>query len=272
MRSKKLNMAGTIWEWGTRTFIMGILNVTPDSFSDGGRWDEPDQAVSNALAMAKEGADIIDVGGESTRPGATETPAEEEISRIVPVIARLAKRTSLPISIDTYKAKTAEQALAAGAHMVNDVWGLKGDPEMAPLVASAAVPVCIMHNRKNPVYGNLMRDILVDLEQSIEIALKAGIRDEQIIIDPGIGFAKDTVQNIEVIRNLSMLQTLGYPILLGASRKRFIGETLQTEVHDRLEGTLAVTAAGIMNGTDIVRVHDVLQNARVAAMTDKFAR
>jgi dihydropteroate synthase len=273
MKSKKMKIADTEWIWGERTYVMGILNVTPDSFSDGGTWYDGAKAVAHARSMALEGADIIDVGGESTRPDATEPVSqEEEARRVIPVIERLSREISLPISIDTYKAKTAEQALLAGAHLVNDVWGLKKDPEMASVVASFSAPVCIMHNREKPVYDNLMADILSDLEESIELALKAGVKDEQIILDPGIGFAKDTEQNITVMKNIGMLQRLGYPILLGASRKRFIGYTLGLDVRDRMEGTMAVTAVGIMGGVDIVRVHDVLQNARVAKMTDKIAR
>jgi dihydropteroate synthase len=271
--SKNMTIANKTWEWGKRTYIMGILNVTPDSFSDGGQYSHIDTAVDHALQMVADGADIIDIGGESTRPGTTvPLPAEEEIQRIIPVIEQLAKQSTIAISVDTYKAKTAELAVKAGAHMINDVWGLKKDPEMARVVASCNVPVCIMHNRTNNNYENLMKDILHDLEESIELALHAGVREEHIILDPGIGFAKTWEQNLEVMRNLEMLNTLGYPILLGASRKSFIGKTLNLEVQDRLEGTLAVTSIGIMKGVAIVRVHDVLQNARVATMTDRIVR
>lgn len=266
-------MADKTFEWGKRTYIMGILNVTPDSFSDGGRYSNREVAAEHALQMERDGADIIDIGGESTRPGTTvPLPEAQEIERIIPVIERLSRQSTIPISVDTYKAKTAELAVQAGAHMINDVWGLKKDPEMARVVASCKVPVCLMHNRSNTDYDNLIKDMLLDLEASIEIALKAGVRDEHIILDPGIGFAKTAEQNLLVMRNLEMFKTLGYPILLGASRKSFIGKALGLEVQDRLEGTLAVTSIGAMKGVDIVRVHDVLQNARVAMMTDRIVR
>lgn len=269
----KLIIANKVWEWGKRTYIMGILNVTPDSFSDGGSFFNTDAALKHAAQMADEGAHIIDVGGEATRPGfAVPISAEEEIERIIPVIQRLAKEIDLPISVDTYKAKTAELAVKAGAHMINDIWGLKKDPEMAAVVASCKVPVCIMHNRNNAEYDSIMEDILFELGESIELAIKAGIKDENIIVDPGIGFGKTWEQNITVMRNLELLKKLGYPVLLGASRKNFIGKTLGLEVHERLEGTLAVTSVGIMKGADIVRVHDVLQNARAAVMTDRIVR
>ncbi|WP_041385010.1 dihydropteroate synthase [Sphaerochaeta pleomorpha] len=268
-----ITMADKTWEWGKRTYIMGILNVTPDSFSDGGRYSNREIAVDHALQMVSEGADIIDIGGESTRPGTTvPLPEDEEIERIIPVIARLSKQSTIPISVDTYKAKTAEYAVKAGAHMINDIWGLKKDPEMASVVASCNVPICLMHNRPNTDYDNLIKDILLDLEESIELAIQAGVRDEHIILDPGIGFGKTWEQNLQVMRNLEMFKTLGYPILLGASRKSFIGKILGLEVQDRLEGTLSVTSIGIMKGVDIVRVHDVLQNVRVATMTDRIVR
>ncbi|MGN6710170.1 dihydropteroate synthase [Anaerocolumna jejuensis] len=273
MINNEMSIAGRVWKWGKRTYIMGILNVTPDSFSDGGKYFDPASALKHAAQMAEEGADIIDVGGEATRPGfAVPISADEEIKRIIPIIQRLSKEIELPISIDTYKAKTAELAVEAGAHMINDIWGLKKDPEMADAVASCKVPVCIMHNRTNTEYENLMEDILSELGESIELAIKAGIKDENIILDPGIGFGKTWEQNLAVMRNLDMLKKLGYPILLGASRKNFIGKTLGLEINDRLEGTLAVTSIGIMKGADIVRVHDVLQNTRAAVMTDSIVR
>jgi len=269
----ELKIGNKVWQWGKRTYIMGILNVTPDSFSDGGRYFNLDSALRHAAKMAEEGADIIDVGGEATRPGfAVPISAEEEIKRVVPVIQRLSKEIDLPISVDTYKAKTAQLAVEAGAHMINDIWGLKKDPEMADTVAACKVPVCIMHNRTNTEYDNLMEDILSDLGESIELAIRAGIKNENIILDPGIGFGKTWAQNLIVMRNLDMLKKLGYPILLGASRKNFIGKTLGLEVNDRMEGTLAVTSIGIIKGADIVRVHDVLQNTRAAVMTDSIVR
>ena len=269
---KKLKIAACEWEWGKQTYIMGILNVTPDSFSDGGRFFNTDTALRHAAGLAEDGAHIIDVGGESTRPGFLPVAEEEELRRVIPVIERLAAEITLPISVDTYKAKTAELAVKAGAHMINDIWGLKKDPEMAPTAASLRVPVCIMHNRSHTEYKNVMEDILAELGESIELALKAGIKDENIILDPGIGFGKTWQQSLAVMRNLEMLKTLGYPVLLGASRKSFIGKTLGLEANDRLEGTLAVTSIGIMKGADIVRVHDVRENARAARMTDSIVR
>jgi dihydropteroate synthase len=269
----RLNIADKVLKWGKRTYIMGILNITPDSFSDGGEYYNVDSALKHAAQMVKEGADIIDVGGEATRPGfAVPISAEEEIQSVIPVIQRLSKEGVLPISVDTYKAKTAALAVKAGAHMINDIWGLKKDPEMADVAASCNVAICIMHNRTNTEYNNLMEDMLSELGESIELGIKAGIKDNNIILDPGIGFGKTWEQNLTVMRNLDMLKKLGYPLLLGASRKNFIGKTLGVEVNDRLEGTLAVTSIGIIKGADIVRVHDVLQNARVAAMTDSMVR
>ncbi|HEY5585260.1 MAG TPA: dihydropteroate synthase [Ruminiclostridium sp.] len=270
---KYLNIGNSLWEWGKRTYTMGILNVTPDSFSDGGNFLSEDAALKQAVRMAEEGADIIDVGGESTRPGSAPVSQTEEIQRVISIIQLLKRELNIPISVDTYRAKTAEEAIKAGAHMINDIWGLKYDSEMAAVVAANGVPVCIMHNRTTGTkYQNLIEDILHDLEESIKIAHKAGIKDENILIDPGIGFAKTCEQNLQVIRQLDVFRSLGYPILLGASRKSFIGKILELEVQDRLEGTLAITAAGIMKGADVVRVHDVLENTRVAKIIDCLVR
>lgn len=267
-----LHIGRSIWRWGQRTYIMGILNITPDSFSDGGLFFDIDKAVEHAKQMVDEGADIIDVGGESTRPGFEPVPAEEEIRRVVPVIRRLAQELDVPISVDTYKAQTAQAALEAGAHMVNDIWGLKADRDMARIIAQYQVPVCIMHNKDEAVYGDLIDDMLAELQQSVDIALAAGIKQENIIIDPGIGFGKTWEHNLEVMKHLERFQDLGYPILLGTSRKSFIGKVLDLPVGDRLEGTLATTAVGIVKGVDIIRVHDVKPNKRVAVMTDAMVR
>lgn len=270
---KQLKLANKTWQWGTRTYIMGILNVTPDSFSDGGRFLDPETALEHAERMIREGADILDVGGESTRPGSAPITEEEEIRRVVPVIRRLAQTFDIPISVDTYRAGTAREAVRAGARLINDIWGLKYDPEMAAVAAACGVPVCLMHNRtKGTEYRDLMGEILSELRESIDLAHRAGIGDDQIIVDPGIGFGKTWQQNLEVMRRLSELKKLGYPVLLGASRKSFIGKVLDLEVGDRLEGTLAVTAAGILKGADILRVHDVLPNVRAARMADSFVR
>ncbi|EMS69664.1 dihydropteroate synthase [Ruminiclostridium cellobioparum] len=274
MEQRFMKIWKNIWEWGNKTYIMGILNVTPDSFSDGGCYVSRDAAVRQAIRMYDEGADIIDVGGETTKPGAGPVAADIETDRVIPVIESLSKVIRIPVSVDTYRAKTAELAIKAGASMVNDVWGLKYDPDMAAVIATYRVPVCIMHNRTGGTdYGDdLIGKILLELEESISIAKNANIPDENIMIDPGIGFAKTWEQNITVMRHLEDFKKLGYPVLLGASRKSFIGKVLDLEVADRLEGTLAATSIGITKGIDMVRVHDVLQNSRVAKMMDSMVR
>lgn len=274
MKQQYMKIGNKTLEFGIQTYIMGILNVTPDSFSDGGNYENCDAALLQALKMTEEGADIIDVGGETTKPGAVPVSAEIEIKRVIPVIEALSKKISAPISVDTYRAQTAELAIKAGAHMINDIWGLKYDPEIADVVAAYDVPVCIMHNRTcGTDYGQeLIGKVLSELEESISIAKKANIKDDKIIVDPGIGFAKTWEQNVQIMRRLEEFKKLGYPVLLGASRKSFIGRVLDIEVTDRLEGTLATTALGVTKGIDIVRVHDVLQNLRVAKMMDSMVR
>lgn len=257
---------------GKRTLIMGILNVTPDSFSDGGRYNRIDKAIAQAQRMAEEGADIIDVGGESTRPGYDPISTEEELGRVIPVIRALQKEVDLPISIDTYKSEIAAEALHEGAHMVNDIWGLKADRRMAAVVAAAGVPLCLMHNRKEAVYRDLISDIISDLQESIDLAIAAGVKENNIIIDPGIGFGKTLDHNLEVMHHLHELKTMGFPVLLGTSRKSMIGKTLNLPVEDRLEGTAASVACGITAGVDIIRVHDVKEMYRVAAMADAIVR
>ncbi|MBT9130538.1 MAG: Dihydropteroate synthase [candidate division WS2 bacterium] len=268
----EIRLGGHTWQWGQRTYIMGILNVTPDSFFDGGIFADPAQALKHARRMAEEGADIIDVGGESTRPGSLPVTAEQEITRIIPVLKMLKAELDIPISVDTYRAKTAEAAIKAGVDMINDVWGLKADPNMAGVIAGYGVPVCIMHNSSSSEYRSLIDDIVAGLHQGIEAAHKAGVKDENIVIDPGIGFGKSGDQNIEVIARLERFKAMGYPLLLGASRKSFIGRVLDLPVNERLEGTLAVTVLGIAKGADVVRVHDVWQNRRVAIMADRIVR
>jgi len=257
---------------GKRTLVMGILNVTPDSFSDGGQFDRLDLAIQQAVKMAREGADIIDVGGESTRPGHQPISPEDELSRVLPVIEKLKSELDIPVSIDTHKAAVAKEALKAGADMVNDIWGLKADEEMAPVVSSFHVPLCVMHNRKNAVYEDLMDDIISDLRESIALADGAGIDLERVIIDPGIGFAKNLEENLEVMDRLEELQALGHPVLLGTSRKSMIGKTLDVPMEERLEGTAATVTAGILKGADIIRVHEVKEMKRVAQMTDAMVR
>lgn len=257
---------------GERTYIMGILNITPDSFSDGGKFNNVEAAVRHAEIMIRNGADIIDIGGESTRPNYEYVDEEEEISRVLPVIRALSNKIKVPISIDTYKPKVAEAAIKEGAALINDIWGFKRDKDMAKIAAQYGVPCCLMHNRDNNIYENLMENILDDLRESIDIALKAGVRKENIILDPGIGFAKDHEQNLEVMNNLERLKRLNYPILLGTSRKSMIGYALNLPVTERLEGTLATTVIGIIKGCDFIRVHDVLENKRAALMTDAIVR
>ncbi|MFC4075501.1 dihydropteroate synthase [Salinithrix halophila] len=251
-----------------RTVVMGILNVTPDSFSDGGRYSHLDRAVAHARRMVEEGADIIDVGGESTRPGHQPVSLEEELARVIPVVERLSREVDCPISVDTYKAETARRAVEAGAHIINDVWGFKKDPDMAPTAAELDVPVILMHNREQSGYGRLLDDVCTDLMESVDIARRAGVRDEQIILDPGIGFAKSYQDNLTVMGNLDQIVQLGFPVLLGTSRKSFVGLTLDLPVEERVEGTSATITLGIAKGCRLVRVHDVKEMVRVARMTD----
>lgn len=290
---QKLKLGNYEFEWGKRTYVMGILNITPDSFSgDGlagdGREQVIDQALEQGRSFVESGADILDVGGESTRPGAREVSADEEMDRVIPVIARLAAELKALISIDTYKASVAERALDAGADLVNDVWGLRADRDLAGLIAERKVPVVIMHNRSNPQnarikanlggryvgieYQNLVEDVKQELLHSVQIAREAGIDREKIILDPGIGFGKTVSQNLELLNRLDEIRELGYPMLLGSSRKSFIGYTLDLPLEDRLEGTAATVAVGITRGADIVRVHDVREMVRVARMTDALVR
>jgi len=263
-----MNVRGRTLDYRKKTVIMGILNVTPDSFSDGGQFNQLDHAVSHALQMERDGADIIDIGGESTRPGHTPVAMDEEIARVVPMIKAVREHTDLPISIDTFKAETARRALEAGADIINDVWGAKADPEMAKIAADYHVPIILMHNRDNNNYQDIISDMKNDLRESIAIALDAGVDPEHIILDPGIGFAKDYQQNLFVMNHLEAFHELGYPILLGTSRKGFIGRTLNVTVDNRIEGTGATVCLGISKGCQIMRVHDVLEIARMAKMMD----
>lgn len=258
---------------GERTLIMGILNVTPDSFSDGGRYDSLERAVERAFAMIEEGADMIDVGGESTRPGFTKVSASEELERVGPVIRALVEAgLPVPISIDTYKAEVAEGALQAGAHIVNDIWGFKEDADIAAIAASYDCPVILMHNRKTAEYRHFTAEVLEDLRESVEIARKAGIDRERIILDPGIGFGKTYEHNLLLMNRLHQVAALGFPVLLGTSRKSMIRNTLNVSPDDAVEGTAATVALGIAQGCAIMRVHDVKAMKRVAAMTDAMIR
>lgn len=289
--SHVLTLRNTTFRWGERTYIMGIINVTPDSFSGDGllkAGDIVDKAVSQARQMLAEGADILDVGGESTRPGSEPVTAEEELRRVIPIIQAVRAETDAVISIDTSKSAVAEAALAAGADIINDVWGLRLDANLAGVVAEAGCPVILMHNRSKRdhvqidpalggsyvgvAYDNLIEDIKQELGISLKLAHEAGISDDKIILDPGVGFGKTVEQNLEIVNRLHEIKSLGYPVLLGASRKSFIGYTLDLPPDQRAEGTAAITAIGIDRGADMVRVHDVLMNARVARMTDAIVR
>lgn len=256
-------------ELGNRTLIMGILNVTPDSFSDGGLWDHPDKAVEHALRMAADGADIIDIGGESTRPGHKPVGLEEELARVLPVIESIHRAAPhIALSIDTYKAEVARQAIAAGAHIINDIWGCKADPEMAAVAAAADCPIILMHNRQDRDYTNLRADMSADLKESIDLALAAGVKPANIILDPGIGFAKDFNENLQAMMLLDGLTEFGYPLLLATSRKKFIRTVLDLPADDVVEGTAATVAFGIAQGCQIVRVHDVSLIHRTVKMCD----
>ena len=264
---------------GRRTLVMGILNVTPDSFSDGGRFFERERAIEHGLAMAREGADLIDVGGESTRPYSEGVSREEELERVIPVIAALCKEVRVPISIDTVKAGVAREALRAGAAMINDVSALRFDPEMAEVAAEAAVPVVLMHMKgtpsdmqKKPTYERLIPEILEFFQEAMRRALHAGIKEDMILVDPGIGFGKTFDQNLEIIRDLDCFHSLGRPILLGASRKAFLGEILKKEAHERDVGSMAAIAAGVWNGAHIVRVHDVKMALDTVRVVDAIKR
>lgn len=251
-----------------RTHIMGILNVTPDSFSDGGKFSEISAALKHAEEMIKDGAVIIDIGGESTRPGYTKISDEEEIDRVAPIIEAVKLNFDIPVSIDTYKSKVAEAAIKSGADMVNDIWGLKYDADMANVVSRYNSAVCIMHNRKEAVYSDFLNDVKNDLTESIAIAKNRGISDEKIVLDPGVGFAKSLEQNLLITNKLETLSDLGYPILLGTSRKSMIGLTLDLPVTERVEGTLATTVLACIKGALFVRVHDIKENYRIIKMTE----
>ncbi|MDI6735853.1 MAG: dihydropteroate synthase [bacterium] len=264
---------------GRRTFIMGILNITPDSFSDGGQYQEVDKAIERGIRMAEEGADIIDIGGESTRPGAVPCSIEEELNRVIPVIKGLTDKIDIPISIDTYKAEVARRALEEGAQMVNDISALSFNPKMAQMVAEYKAPVVLMHiqgtpqdMQQNPQYTCVISEIILYLCERIKVAIESGIEADKIIIDPGIGFGKTVEHNLEILRRLREFKSLGRPILIGTSRKSFVGKILDLPVEQRLEGTLATAVISILNGANIIRVHDVLAMKRVAKMVDAIIR
>lgn len=250
------------------TYIMGILNVTPDSFSDGGKFNQIDAALKHAEEMIGDGADVIDIGGESTRPGYTKISDEEEIDRVVPVIEAVKKEFEIPISVDTYKSRVAEAAAQAGANLINDIWGLKYDPHMAEVIAKSGLACCLMHNRDNTEYRNFMEDVKQDLRETIVLAKAAKIADDKIILDPGVGFAKSYENNLEVIRRLKEFNEIKYPVLLGTSRKSVIGLTLDLPAAERVEGTIVTTVMAVEAGCMFVRVHDVKENHRAIQMAE----
>ena len=251
-----------------KCYVMGILNVTPDSFSDGGKWTTPDDILYHSESMIRDGVDIIDVGGESTRPGHTGISESEETDRVLPVVSALTSRFDIPVSIDTSKSAVASAALKAGAVFVNDIRGLKRDAEMAGVITRSGAACCLMHNRDNTDYKDFLSDLISDLKESVAIAERAGIRKEKIIIDPGVGFAKTYAMDLEIINRLDIFTKLGYPVMLGASRKRVVGTALGLPVNERMEGTLATTVIAVMRGCSFVRVHDVKESKRAITMTE----
>ncbi len=292
MKSPTLEIGKFTFDWGSRTYVMGILNVTPDSFSGDGlltKQNAVDFAIEQARGFIEAGADVLDVGGESTRPGSEAVHVDEEMQRVIPVIDGLHKNfPDALISIDTYKSQVAEEAIRAGAHIVNDVWGLRADPALAGVVAKYKVPVILMHNRSNPAslevreklgnayigaeYQNLIEDVKRELMESVALAENAGVAESHILLDPGVGFGKTREHNLALINRLDEIRALGYPTLLGTSRKSFIGFTLDLPPEERLEGTAATVAVGITRGVDVIRVHDVKEMVRVAKMTDAVVR
>lgn len=254
------------------TYVMGILNVTPDSFSDGGKYYKPESALVRAKWMMEEGADIIDIGGESTRPGYTQISEEEEIERVVPVIENIKSHLDVPVSIDTYKSRVAQAAIDAGADMVNDIWGLKYDKDMAATIAKNDVACILLHNRNETDYDDFMNDMFKDMAQTVELAKEAGIREDGIILDPGIGFGKTYEMNLEVLRYMEDFHQFGYPMMLGASRKSVIGNALNLPVTERMEGTIVTTVMAVMKHYSFIRVHDIKENKRAVKMTQAIMK
>ena len=262
----------TEFRWGEHTYVMGVLNLTPDSFSGDGLGSDLEAVVAQARRFVAEGADIIDVGGESTRPDSKPVSVSEELGRVIPAIERLAGELSVPISIDTYKSQVARRAVAAGARMINNVWGLKQDPGLAQVAAEAGVPLVLASNQRDKPCPDIIAEVVSSLKKSIKLARAAGVAEQDIIIDPGIGFGKSLEQNLELIGRLAELKSLGRPILLGTSRKSVIGLVLDLPVDERLLGTAATVAIGIANGADMVRVHDVKEMVQVCRMSDAIIR
>lgn len=268
VKKKCMQIGNRQFDIKNHTYVMGILNVTPDSFSDGNQWNVPDKALNRVEEMLAEGMDILDIGGESTRPGYTQISVQEEIERVVPVIEAVKSRFDVPVSLDTYKADVAKAGIQAGADLINDIWGLKYDAEMAKVIAEGNVACCLMHNRKDAEYKNLLKDMQKDLRESLKRAEAAGIAKDKIILDPGIGFAKSYADNLEVLKACGEFRILEYPLLLGCSRKSVIGYALDLPVEERLEGTLATTVMAVLQGYSFVRVHDIKENVRAIRMTE----
>ena len=256
------------FDFSRHTYIMGILNVTPDSFSDGGKWNDMDRALRHVEEMIREGADVIDVGGESTRPGHQKISDEEETQRVAPVIEALKKRFDVPVSVDTYKSSVAAAAIEAGVDLLNDIWGFRYDSKMAALAAASQVACCLMHNKDEAVYRDFMKDMMEETLECARIALQAGVAKDRILLDPGIGFGKTYEMNLEALRRLDEFCSLGYPVLLGASRKSVIGLTLDLPADQRLEGTLVTTVLAVQTGCAFVRVHDIRENRRAIQMME----
>ena len=267
-KGQKMKIGNKEFDLTNHCYVMGILNVTPDSFSDGGKFNNLDAALKHTEEMIRDGADIIDVGGESTRPGHVVISEEEEIARVTPVIEAIKRNFDIPVSIDTYKGPVTLAALQAGADLVNDIWGFKHDEKVATYTAKYEAACCLMHNRNEAVYNDFQRDFLADLQECIAIAKKANVADDKIILDPGVGFGKTYEMNLEIINHLEIMHELNYPVLLGTSRKSVIGLTLDLPADERVEGTLATTVIGVMKGCSFVRVHDVKENARIIKMTE----
>ena len=267
-----MKIGNRLFDVGNDCYVMGILNVTPDSFSDGGKWNNLEAAREHTARMIEEGASIIDIGGESTRPGHVQISDQEEIDRVLPVIEMVKSSFDIPVSIDSYKSQVVEAALRAGADLVNDIWGLKYDRKVAELIARYQVPCCLMHNREKAEYENFVEDMCQDLRDSLAIARSAGIPDDKIILDPGVGFGKTYEHNLTAVRHLERLVELGYPVLLATSRKGFIGRTLDLPTDQRVEGTMVTTVIGVEKGASFVRVHDVKENLRAIRMTQAIMR
>ena len=259
-------------EFGNHTYVMGILNVTPDSFSDGGKFNNIDSALKHTEQLINDGADIIDVGGESTRPGYTVISSQEEIDRVVPVIEKIKSQFDVPVSIDSYKSAVASAAVEAGADLINDIWGLKRDPMMGKTVAKYDCPCCLMHNRAKAEYTAFLKEVFIDLKETIRLALESGISQDKIILDPGVGFAKSYEQNLDVLKYLEDFHQFGYPMLLATSRKSVIGNTLNLPVDERVEGTIVTTVMAAMKHYSFVRVHDVKENKRAIQMTEAIMK